>query len=136
MIEALTRLLTALIVFHVARVSVIFSGSPRLMPHSVGTRWQNSLQAGVGLAKAVACSSGARGSAAIFPEAFSPANAALVSTTKAVAQRPNAATRHITQPICAGRTPCITPPTCSVTNRYPKLSWELRRLNRIVNVWL
>src|SRR3954471_5202135 len=102
MIDAFTRLFTALIVFHVARVSVIFSGSPRLMLHSVGTRWQNSLQAGGGLAKAVACSSGAKGSAAIFREVLSPANAAPVSKRRTAAQRPRAMTRHITQPICAG----------------------------------
>src|SRR3954453_21408198 len=101
MIDALTRLLTALIVFHVARVSVIFSGSPRLMLHSVGTRWQNSLQAGIGLAKAVACSSGARGSAAILGETLPPATAALVSPRRAAAQRPKAITRHSPQPICA-----------------------------------
>src|SRR3954467_2315911 len=101
MIEALTRAFKVLIMFHVARVRVIFSGSPRLMLHSVGTRWQNSLQAGGGLAKAVACSSGAKGSAAIFREVLSPANAALVSNRRTAAQRPKAMMRHTTHPICA-----------------------------------
>ena len=50
-IEPLTRLFTALIVFQVAGVSLILSGSLRLMMHSVGTRWQKSLQATVGRAR-------------------------------------------------------------------------------------
>src|SRR5215217_7868535 len=101
MIEPLTRLLMALIVFHVVHVSLIFSGSPRLMLHSLGTRWQNSLQAIGGLAEAEAWSSGAKGNAAMFREGLSPANAPLVSNRRTAAQRPKAITRHITQPICA-----------------------------------
>src|SRR5215207_8659984 len=101
MIERLTRLLMALIVFHVAHVSLIFSGSLRSMLHSVGTRWQKSIQATVGLAEAEAWSSGAKGNAAIFREALSPAKAPLVSNRRTAAQRPRASTRHITQPICA-----------------------------------
>src|SRR5215207_5830457 len=103
MIEPLTRLLMALIVFHVAQVSLIFSGSLRLMLHSVGTRWQKSTQATVGLAEAEAWSSGAKGNATIFREALSPANAPPVSNRR-TARPPTmlkASTRHITGPICA-----------------------------------
>src|SRR5215204_6534210 len=103
MIEPLTRLLMALIVFHVARVSLIFSGSLRLMLHSVGTCRQKSIQTTVGLAKAEAWSSGAKGNAAIFREGLPPANAPLVSNRRTAAppKMLNASTRHITGPICA-----------------------------------
>src|SRR3954454_22198465 len=85
------------------------AGSLKSILHSVGTRAQNSTQAGVGWAEAVAGSWPPVGKAAVFVDALSPAKAAS-SKSRAVAQtrRVNPSARHTSGPSCACATPRIT----------------------------
>ena len=83
MIDALTRLFTARMVFQPSTVSLIVAGSLRSMLHSAGDLLQNSIQAGMGLATVVAGSCEALGNSAIFLAPFSRAAAAVINSMMA-----------------------------------------------------
>src|SRR5215204_206127 len=96
--------------FQVSRVSLIVAGSLRSRLHSVGTRWQNSIQAGVGLATAVVGSCRAVGKAAILRVPISRAGALLINHRRAAqATKLKPRTRHNSGPTCARSTPSIAP---------------------------